>query len=152
MTIVYRILSAFINIIAIMIAISLVSSLTMLLSSPITMLSAFMMVAIVLYAWFCFQFRRQVLQQQKVVNKSLRDWVRVNGIVTLIFSFLTTLSVLPLIKNPQLLDDALKTLPVSVPPKAVVNLLYGMLFYSIIMFVHILWTFSLMKKHQEYFQ
>src|SRR4051794_35435187 len=101
MTIIYRILSAIINIVAIMLCISIVRSIPLLFSSAQTLLSAFMMVAVVLYAWFSFRFRREVLQQQKVVKHGLRDMIRVNGIVTLIFCSICILVILPLLANPQ---------------------------------------------------
>src|SRR3954470_20709909 len=151
MNILYRVLSLIINVIATLLAVSLLFSIPMLLSSPITMLSAFMMIAVILYSWFSFQFRRQVLQQHRIVRHTLKDWVRVNGIVTLIFSFLTITSVLPLLQNPQSFTDALKAMGYSLPVKSLSGLFYGMLGYAIVLFVHILLTFSLMKKHEEYF-
>lgn len=152
MTIIYRILSLIINLIAMLLAVSLFLSIPMLFSSPITMLSAFMMIAIILYSWFSFRFRREVLQQQKVVKHSLKDWVRVNGIVTLIFSFMTVMSVLPLLQNPQSFTDALKGMGFEMPLKSITGFFYAMLGYAIVLFIHILWTFALMKKHQENFQ
>lgn len=152
MNIIYRILSLIINFIAALLAVSLLFSIPMLFSSPITMLSAFMMIAVILYSWFSFQFRRHVLQQHETVRHSLKDWVRVNGIVTLVFSFMTILSVLSLLQNPQSFTGALKGLGYDVPLKSISGLFYGMLGYAIILFIHILWTFSLMKKHRELFQ
>lgn len=152
MNIIYRLISLIINFIATLLAVSLVFSIPMLFSSPITMLSAFMMIAVILYSWFSFQFRRQVVQQRQAVGHSLRDWVRVNGIVTLVFSFMTIISVLPLLQNPQSFTDALKGMGYQVPLKSISGLFYGMLGYAIILVVHILWTFALMKKHQEFFQ
>lgn len=96
MTILYRIFSLIINIVALLLTVSLVGSVMMLISSPQTMLSAFMMVAVILYTWFSFRFRREVMQQQKVVKHSLRDWVRVNGIVTLIFCIISIIGITPL--------------------------------------------------------
>lgn len=152
MNIIYRLISLIINFIATLLAVSLVFSIPMLFSSPITMLSAFMMIAVILYSWFSFQFRRQVLQKQQTVRHTLRDWVRVNGIVTLVFSFLTIISVLPLLQNPQSFTDALKGMGFDMPLKSITGFFYGMLVYAIALFVHILWTFALMKKHEEFFQ
>jgi len=152
MTIIYRLLSLIINFIAVLLAVSLLFSIPMLLSSAITMLSGFMMIAVILYSWFSFQFRRQVLQLHQVARHTLRDWVRVNGIVTLVFSFLTIISVLPLLRNPQSFTDALKGMGFDMPLKSITGFFYGMLAYAIILFIHILWTFGLMKKYEEFFQ
>ncbi|MDB5249340.1 MAG: hypothetical protein JWQ40_3734 [Segetibacter sp.] len=152
MTIIYRLLSAIINAVALLLSISMLFSIPMLLSSAQTMLPAFMMLAVILYSWFSFKFRREVLQQQKIVNHSLRDWVRVNGIVTLIFSIMTILGLLPLLKNPQPFLDAVKNFGVDMPLKTATTFFFTMLTYATILLIHIVWTFALMKKYKEFFQ
>lgn len=152
MTILYRILSFIINTVALMLLISLVGSIGMILSSAQTMLSGFMMIAVILYSWFSFKFRREVLQKQKTVNRSLRDWVRVNGIVTLIFSFISILGVFPLLLNPQPFLDAIKNFGVQIPLQTLTAFLYCMLVYAAILIIHIVWTFALMKKNEAFFQ
>jgi membrane protease YdiL (CAAX protease family) len=152
MTIIYRILSLIINTVAVMLTVSLLGSIPMLMSSPQTMLSAFMMIAVILYSWFSFKFRRDVLQKQQTVSHSLRDWVRVNGIVTMIFSIISILGITPLLANPQPFVEAIKNFGVTMPLKSVITFCYIMLVYAIVLLVHILWTFALLKKHKEYFQ
>lgn len=131
---------------------SLILSIPMLISSPLTMLSGFMMVSIVLYAWFSNQFNKKVLQQQQVVNRSLKDWVKVNGIVALIFSIIVIVDVIFLMQNPKAYVDAIKGFGVDVPLKTVFAFFYVMLAYGIILLVHVIWTFKLLKKHSESFQ
>lgn len=152
MSIIYRLLSLVINAVAVLLAVSLLFSIPMLFSSPMTMLSAFIMIAVILYSWFSFRFRRQVLLQKSVVAHTLRDWVRVNGIVSLIFSFMTAMSVLSLIQNPQSFADALKGIGFEMPIKNMIGFFYAMLCYALVLLIHILWTFQLIRKHQEYFQ
>jgi len=130
----------------------MVFSLPLIFSSPQTMLPGFMMAAVILYSWFSFKFRREVLQQQKVVGHRLRDWIRVNGIVTLVFSGFSIAGIVPLVQNPQVFLDAVKTMGVDMPVKTAMNFFYGMLVYAVILFIHILWTFALMKKNKEFFQ
>ncbi|GEO09356.1 hypothetical protein [Segetibacter aerophilus] len=152
MTIIYRILSLIINTVALMLTISLLGSIPMLISSAQTMLSGFMMVAVILYSWFSFKFRREVLQQQKIVSHSLRDWVRVNGIVTLIFCFISIIGITPLLANPQPFVDAVKNFGITMPLKTIITFCYVMLVYAVVLLAHILWTFALIKKHKEFFQ
>lgn len=152
MSIIYSFIGFIINFIAILLSVSLLFSIPMLLSSPVTMLSAFMMIGVILYSWFSLQFRRHVLQRHQTVRHTLKDWVRVNGIVTLIFSFMTIISILPLLKNPQAFTDALKGMGFEIPLKSVTGFFYVMLFYAAVLVIHILWTFKLIKKHLEYFQ
>jgi hypothetical protein len=138
--------------VALLLTLSLVFSIPMLVSSPITLLSAFLMVAVVLYSWFSSRFYRQVLLQQKTVSHKLRDWVRVNGFVCIVFSVIMFLNVLLLIKSPDLFTQAIHNYGVEVPVNMANSFLYVMLVYAIILFIHVLWTFALMKKNKEYFQ
>jgi hypothetical protein len=135
-----------------LLAVSLVLSLPVLLSSPLTMLSGFMMVAIVLYSFFSSRFHRRVLQMQEPVNKSLKDWIRVNGIVAIIFSVLIVVDVIFLLQNPQLYVDAVKGFGVDIPVDKVKGFFYVMIVYALILLAHVLWTFALVKKNKEYFQ
>lgn len=151
MSILYKIISIIINAVALFLSISLVFSIPMLISSPITLLSAFLIVGVVLYAWFSAKFYRQVVQQKKTVQHRLRDWVRVNGIVTMVFCSITFMNVLLLLKKPELFSDAAKTMGVDMPVKIVNSFFYGMLAYAILLLIHVLWTFSLLKKNKDFF-
>ncbi len=135
-----------------LLTISLVFSIPMWVSSSITLLSAFLMVAVILYAWYSFKFYREVLLQQKTVKHRLKDMVRVNGIVTLVFSVITFLNVSYLLKNPALFTDSIKNLGVQMPLKNITGFFYAMLIYAAILFIHVVWTFALLKKNKDYFQ
>lgn len=150
--IIYRILGLIINPVAMLLTISLVFSIPMWVSSSITLLSAFLMVAVILYAWYSFKFYREVLLQQKTVKHRLKDMVRVNGIVTLVFSVITFLNVSYLLKNPALFTDSIKNLGVQMPLKNITGFFYAMLIYAAILFIHVVWTFALLKKNKDYFQ
>ncbi len=152
MTILYRILSLIINSIAMLITISLVFSIPVFVSSPVTLLSAFLMVAVILYAWYSSRFYRDVLQQQKTARHSLKDMVRVNGIVTLVFSAIIMLNVFLLLRNPGLFTDSIKNLGVDMPLKNVTGFFYAMFFYAALLLIHVVWTFRLLKKNNQYFQ
>lgn len=152
MILLYKILSIIINTVAMLLAVSLVFSLPMLLSSPLMMLSGFMMISIILYAWYSNQFLRKVLQQQQVVKKGLKDWVKVNGIVALIFSLIAIVDVIILIGHPQVYLDAIKGFGVDVPLKTVLSFLYVMLAFSVILLVHVIWTFFMLKRYASFFQ
>ncbi len=153
MLIFYRIISIFINAVGLMLAISLVFSLPMLLTSPLNLLSAFMIICIVLYTWFSSKFSRNVLQLQKQVNQTLRDWIRVNGIVAIVYSSLVILCVTFLLFNPQLTAELQKNLPenFAVQEGDFKTLFVFMLAYASLLLVHILFTFFYMKKNRQFF-
>jgi hypothetical protein len=152
MNIIYRVLGIVVNIVAMILSFSLLLSIPMLISSPLTMLSGFMMVSIVLYAWFSHQFNKKVVQAQQFVKRSLKDWVKVNGIVALIFSIIVIVDVIYLMQNPQIYIDAIKSFNVDMPLKTVFAFFSFMLAYGIILLAHVIWTFSLLKKHAAFFE
>ncbi len=113
MTLIYRIISLLINAVALMLAVSMVFSIPMLFSSPQTLFPGFLIVAVILYSWFSFRFRREVLQKQNQVSHSLRDWVRVNGIVTIVFCIISILGLVPLLSNPKPFLETVKNFNVD---------------------------------------
>jgi hypothetical protein len=152
MTILYRILGFFINTMAVLLFISLISSFGILLSSAATLLPAFMLIATILYSFFSYKFHRQVLQQQQTVSKKLRDWVRVNGIVAIVFSVQIFLGVTVLLKKPEVYSETMSKFGMQVSLNAVQGFFIFMLVYAIALLVHILWTFALMKKNESSFE
>jgi hypothetical protein len=160
MTILYRILSFFINLFAFFIAFALFIIIPVSLAVPAMWLPVFLLVAIVLYAWFSTRFRVLVLMRRQTVKHSLRDWIRVNGFVAIAFSFLNILSTISLLRNPALFINAMQEmmnqfdnkLNNGITAENVNTLAVIMLIYFTGLFIHVLWTFALMKKHQEYFQ
>jgi hypothetical protein len=135
-----------------LLAISVVLSIPMVLSSPLTLLSGFMMVSIILYSWYGNQFNKKVLQQQQVVKKSLKDWVKVNGIVAIIFSLIVIVDVLILMGKPQAYVDAIKGYGVEMSLQTITTFLFIMLAYGLILLAHVIWTFVLLKRHSSFFQ
>jgi hypothetical protein len=152
MTLLYKIFTVVINTVAILLCISVVLNIPMILSSPLMMLSGFMMVSIILYAWFSNQFTKKVLQQQLVVKRNLKDLVKVNGIVSMIFSLMVIVGVIVRMGNPDDYVEAMKGYGVNMPLQTITTFLYITLAYGIILLIHVIWTFILLRKHSSLFQ
>jgi len=152
MTIIYRVFSIIINTVALMLAVSLVFSIPMFVSSPVALLSAFLMVGVILYSWFSYKFHREVLMHHKTVSHRLKDFVRVNGFVAIVLSVIMLLNVLLLLKNPSLFTEAMRNYGVELPLNKLNVFLYFMLGYATVLFIHVIWTFALLKKNRDYFE
>jgi hypothetical protein len=160
MTMAYTILSFFINLIGFFIAIALLVIVPIFITVPVLWLPLFLIIAVVLYTWFSNRFRQKVLIRKEVVNHGLRDWIRVNGFVAIVFSLLNIPSIISLIHNPGGYVEATKEFSKQLGPAAGQNLKIEnvqvltsvMLVYFITLFVHVFWTFALLKKTKEYFQ
>ncbi|WP_207492243.1 hypothetical protein [Aridibaculum aurantiacum] len=138
---------------AIMLGFSLLMSLAALLSSPVNLLSAFIIISILLYTWFSNKFSRQVLLLKQPVKHSMYDWIRVNGIVCLIYSIIITFVSSFLLMNPGMLAQIMQNMPANMPVQAedMNRLFIFVLVYGIIMLVHVLLTFNYIKKNRSFF-
>jgi hypothetical protein len=147
--IVYRILSVLVNIFCIFIAITLVFGLFLMISNPGFALGFFMMLAVVLYAWYANKFLRIVLNPQQFFTKRQKDWLQVNAIVALIFSILLATQSIAFIKDPKLVEEAFKQMPVQSPTDLIVNTSKVMLTFALILLVHVIWTYTLIRQHKD---
>lgn len=160
MTFTYRTLGLFIGLFSFLFAASLVILVPLALSAPALLLPVFIILSVVLYTWFSRQFRHKVLQRHLQVKHSLRDWVRVNGFVAIIFCVLNIPSVIALLRNPSFFLNNLKEMMKQYPEKmqqeipiSSINMVgYIMLIYFIALLIHVLWTFALIKKHESFFE
>jgi len=160
MLIIYGVLSFFINIIAFFIAISLVVIIPVFVGTPVLWLPMFLIIAVVLYTWFSNKFRKKVLMRKEAVNHSLHDLIRVNGFIAVLFSFLNISSIINIIRNPSTYFAATKEFAKQFGQGGQQNftiqniqvLTSVMLLYLIALFVHVFWTFALLKRNKEFFQ
>lgn len=160
MLIIYRILSFFINLVGFFVAVSLVIIIPVFIMVPVLWLPMFLIITVVLYTWFSNRFSRKVLLRKEIVNHSLRDWIRVNGFVAIVFSLLNIPSIINLIRNPAGYFEATKEFSKQFGQGSAQNfkieniqvLTTVMLIYFIALFAHVFWTFALIKKNEDYFQ
>lgn len=160
MTLVYRVLGFIINVFALFIALALVIIIPASVSLPPLWLPVFMFVSIVLYTWFSRKFQRVVLIEHQVVAKSLRDWVRVNGFVAIASSILNIPPMIAFLRNPTgyiaYMKEVVKNLgpqyQQSFKPESLTSVAIVIFIYQLVLLVHVLWTFVLLKKYKEYFQ
>ena len=104
--------------------------------------------------------QRLVFIRQEVVKASLKDWVKVNGYVAIVFSILNIPPMLALLKNPDAYLASMKDTMKQLGPQyqqnfttqSAIALSVIMIIYLIVLFAHVLWTFALIKKHEEHFQ
>jgi hypothetical protein len=160
MTVIYRIISFLINVFAIFIAVALLFILPVALVNFAMLFPAFLLIGVVLYSWFSTRFRQQVLVKNEMAKTSLRDWVRVNGFVTIAFSILYTISTIALLRNPDEVIKSSKEIMTKMDPRfgdnfrpEVINAVgIIILAYCTMLLIHVLWTFILLRKHKDFFE
>jgi hypothetical protein len=133
------------------------------LANPAMLLPLFMMVAVVIYTICSLIFLQKGIKHAKPCKTSLKDWIKVNAYVAIVFSTLMLVDSVGLIANPVLLKDGLEKALIlqktSLPPqitfammlKVMKAILYGMAFFSAILTMHIFLSFRLIKIYNYVF-
>lgn len=143
-------LSFIVNLFCAFVAISLVPSVFMALANPAIAFGAFIMLGVVLYAWYANKFFNRVIVQKDVFTRRQKDWLQVNSIVAAIFSIMSVRSAAEILLHPQVIDDIIKQLPVPPSAKLIANIITIMLFFCILLFIHVGWTFILLRRHKDH--
>ncbi len=150
--IVYRILSFLVNLFCCLIAVSLLMAVFIALANPAVALNAFIMLGVVLYAWYANKFFIRVIIQKATFTRRQRDWLQVNAIVALVFVLNAIPGFILLVLHPQRMDDIIRGLPVpagSASVKLLSNVITLMLFFCILLLIHIVWTYLLVRKNKD---
>lgn len=150
--ILYRILSAIVNTVCVLLAFNIVASIIIVLSNPLFLFIICIMLCVVLYAWHANKFFRTVIVKNHQATKRQKDWIQVNAIVSIIFSVLIFVTGLALLANPRPYLDSLKTIyKDAIPVKAAMIQLYFMTAFCFVLLIHIIWTYILIRRYKDYF-
>ncbi len=134
------------------------------IANPAMFLGVFMLAAVTIYVFCCLRFMRQGIGLQHPLTTKLRDWIKVNAYVASPFAIMNLLQSVTIIGKPSLLQDIVKqmtemqqkagfpTQPAGTYDAMLMGLLYVMLLFSIALFVHIILTFTLLRKYNDLFE
>ncbi|MFT3843758.1 MAG: hypothetical protein QM725_01800 [Lacibacter sp.] len=159
---IYRIASFIIVIVAAFLGFASLFALLMALGNPALLLSVFVIVAVVIYSFTSFIFLIKGIDGRNQLQPKLKDWIKVNAYVAIVFVFMNIFQSITIISNPVILNEALKQIsavqktaaPVSmdVMIKIVKAVIWFLLVYAIILGMHISATFRLLKQYAHLFE
>ena len=133
------------------------------LANPVLLLPVFMMAGFTIYAICSTIFLFKGVTNNQPCKPSLKDWIKVNGYVS------STLVVMTLINTITLMNtnkaelkkyaDQMLAMQTAKPQgfdadafiKMMSAMSWGLLAFATILFVHLLFTFTLLKKYQHLF-
>lgn len=161
MIILYRIFSYFLLVIAAIFGIAALFALLIALSNPALLLSVFVIVAVVIYSIASFLFLLNGIDGKRQLQPKLRDWIKVNAYVALVFVMMNIFQSIAVLQNPAILSDAVKQVtdmqqsnsPVSAALmlRIMKSVVWFLLFYAVILGVHISFTFRYLKQYAHLF-
>lgn len=134
------------------------------IANPPMFLGVFMLAAVTLYVFCSVRFMRLGMIRQRALKPKLKDWIKVNAYVALPFAVMNFMQSVTIIGKPLLLQEVVKqmtemqqnagfpTQPAGSYDTMLIGLLYVMLIFSLVLLVHILMSFSLLKKYSSLFE
>ena len=152
--IIYRILGIIINTISFLLGINLLLSIPIIISQPLFAIVFFMMLCVILYAWYANIFFKKGLIKKEKVSKKTKDMINVNAIVSAILCAVILVPAFMLLANPKPFFDAMHTMMPDAgitPQMATAQIWFVLIFFSLLL-AHIIWTYLLMKKNKGYFE
>jgi len=131
------------------------------LANPPMLLPLFVVACVVIYIITSFKFLNKGIMQNKECKPGLRDWIKVNAYVSIVFATLMLIQTIAVVQNPELmskaLDDTLAMQPANQPfsknmlMKMVTGIMYFFGVVSLLLLIHIFTTFRLLKQYNHLF-
>lgn len=158
---IYRILTFILLPIEALFGVMVLLMLIISLGNLAALLPVFMLSCTVIYVFASFRFFNRGIQQAKPINPSLKHWIRVNGIVSLVFCVLSLFQFVTILLHPEIMEQFYKQaintqqqaqgLTPQYFEKFIKGVLYFMLAYASLLLVHILFTFRFLQQYQHVF-
>jgi hypothetical protein len=120
----------------------------------IVLLVLFISASMVIYSILTNMFSRLVLMLGQPMRHALKDWIKVNTYVTLIFCGLCLISGLPLLFVPGQIALMLQQYPPDIRPSAdqMRSLVEGLMVFAVLGFIHTIWTLRLVRRYHSVFK
>ncbi len=157
----YRIVSYFLLVIAVILGIAALFTLLIALANPALLISVFVVVAVVLYSISSFLFLHNGLDGKQKLKIKLRDFIRVNAYVALVFVVMNIFQSIAVILEPSVLNQAVNDFAAAqqsktpLPTGLFLNIMkvaiWFLLIYAVALGYHISATFRYMKQYAALF-
>lgn len=158
----YRVINFIVLPLALLIGLQAFVVLMVAFTNPTLLLVAFMLACIPIYAFTANYFYNKSVMKGEQSKASLKEWIKANAVVSIIFSvfmLLACLGMLAALNNPKFAEDIRSQLEtgsqtqVSAEELAKMMKLYCYIFipFSLLLLTHIIITFRLLKQHNHMF-
>jgi len=159
----YRIINFVILPLSAYIGVNVLISIFASLTNPMLLLFEFVMACIPMYAFTANYFYNRSIKLQQPSKPSLKDFIKVNAYVSIIFSvfmFFTCLMVAAMLSDAamlkQMMDQLEQNAPAQIPKERLLQFLrifvYIFLPFSILLIIHIVITLKLLKRYSHMFR
>ena len=132
------------------------------LANPTMLLPIFMLVGVAIYTFISFYFLVKGIDGRHKLTRSVKDWIKVNAVVTVVFALLIIGQTFFYFTRPEMMhqvaDQAMKqqqggiTFTKTELEKYMNIMLYVFLVHSILLLIHIPLTLRLVKANAYLFE
>ena len=159
---IYRIFSFLLLPIALLFAISVLFFISAAFANPAMLLPLFAMACVTIYSFAALNFLIKGIDGKKYLGRSSKDWLKVNAIVSIVFSLLMISQCLLFIFRPEMLHELAVQAKQNGGDELKVGLevfenylritSYFFLAYAIVLLIHTLLSFQFVRIYNFLFQ
>lgn len=158
--IVYRIVGILISFYAYMFLFSCLGALFSGAQVPYLLILVFIAACLVIYSVLSNMFGRLVLAMKQPIRASLKDWIKINAMVSVVVYGLLLFCMLMLVTASGLVEQSLRQHPEMLQIAPTVTLtttqfwafIKGFLILCLLISGHCIWTLVLVRRFREYFK
>jgi len=131
------------------------------LVNPTLLMGIFIIACVVIYTFTSFRFLNKGIEQGQPCKPGLKDWIRVNAFGSLVFIFMCFLQFYYILTEPALLNTAMQQAlamqnnSAAASPELMVKVmkgtLYVMLGFTVLLLIHIVFSFYFLKVYNHLF-
>ncbi len=158
----YRVINLVVLPVAAFLGFNVLMSLPAALTNPALLLTAFVIACVPMYAFTSNYFYNKGIKKGEACKPSLKDWIKVNAYVSILFSvfmMIACLLMLSMLNDPAMIAKIKDQLPENVPAaitveqvqKAIKFYCYFLLPFSVLLLVHIVISLRFIKRYRHLF-
>ena len=159
---IYRILSFLLLPIAVLFTIFVLLLLRAAFANPAMFLPLFLLSCIAIYTFTAFNFLIQGIDGHKLLNRSAKDWIRVNAIGSMVWALMILGTCIAVLVQPAMLSEAVKQMKENGGSDLKISqadfenymriTIYFFLVYAVVLLTHIIISFQYLRSYAYIFR
>ena len=131
------------------------------LANPPMLLPLFVVACVVIYIITSFKFLNKGIIRNQECKPGLKDWIKVNAYVSIVFATLMLIQTIAAVQQPELMSKALDETLAMQPSnqqlskemlmKMITGIMYIFSVVSVLLLIHIFSTLRLLKQYRHLF-
>jgi hypothetical protein len=131
-------------------------------ANPAMFLPLFLLSCIAIYTFTAFNFLIQGIDGNKLLNRSAKDWIRVNAIGSMVWALMILGTCIAVLLQPEMLNEAVKQMKENGGSDLKISeadfenymriTIYFFLVYAVVLLTHIIISFQYLRSYAYIFR